>query len=470
LQEHLEQATLAKELKRERQQKERDLVYIRQLEQKLQKAENLATEARNIMRNKKIKEQTEQLKPLKKTVQTIEGEALALFQKVKVKKSEAKIYLTEIQNIKDYIEGKKKAEAEAEAKKKAAAEAAAKKEAAEAKKKAIEKKETATLASIKTKVSAATAKNLTTLTLADLKKAKTAIEPVVTEITDLKKTITDRTKQAKAATQLQNINDYSNKIDTLIGQKEAAAKKKEEAEKKRLADEAERKRLAKEAEKKAAEEEKEKREKEVVKNIGHELKTIQSNLDNASLTLYGKEPSYDSKAVGKLETAIKSLETFINELPKKHEDLQKIINIEEKYANAWKESLNNIVKIAEKWHALFTDKDIDFKHRTATKEKIDYYGNEWYYAMKKNIQKYRETPKKFENIMEIKEHSVLLQDIYKEMLVEGGYITTEKGTLPVVYYTIGAYAKTDTTSLLTRGARLLAGKPGYTHPTFKVKK
>jgi len=189
------------------------------------------------------------------------------------------------------------------------------------------------------------------------------------------------------------------------------------------------------------------------------LQGLQARLRQVSETLYKKnKPFYDISAVKNLKSPIRSLKNSIDKLPEKYDDLKKMVNLDEESAKAWKESLNNIVKIANKWYQLFADPTINFSKRTAPKERIDYYGNEWYNEMRKDIATYRQQLWDFENITNINKHYKLLQAMYTAMFSTRH--TVEIGVLSQVYYVLGAYAGGI--------ARWAVGTRAYAHPTFKI--
>jgi len=206
--------------------------------------------------------------------------------------------------------------------------------------------------------------------------------------------------------------------------------------------------------------EEQKRDLKVIKNIGSKLDSINRYLKRASKTLYGEEANYNSAEVQRLGFVIERLKNLISTL-KEDESFRKILRMDENDAEAWEKLLENIVKIATKWHILFDDtgdEGIDFKTRTAPQEKINYYGNKWYDTMKETIEasiKQLEKLKKIEKIETIKiikKYYVLLQTKLQTM-----YKTMLKN-LHRVYYVLGAYA-----GGISRAAR---GTPLYRYPIF----
>lgn len=307
--------------------------------------------------------------------------------------------------------------------------------------------------------------------------------------------IYDQTRYPNPEELSQEIKDFENletklngilsTMQTIGGKKQRAALMNEIKNKKQkinieksTATEEEKKRLAtekKEEAKKAADLKKkqiEETKKKIVEKISTQLKSLQLNLKEAGnlalvkkwTSLALKEVYYDDykKTVKELGESIKNFKALNDLIPKKYALFKKIINIEKKLATAWRISLNNIIEISEDWYKLYTDPAIDFRNKITTKEKINYYGNEWYKDMKSKIQKDRDVPKKFATIQKIKEHSELLQAMYKDMLDERGTFEAEEGTLPNVYYGLGALAG--------GRYRLLGSKSLSDAIAFKIKK
>ena len=171
------------------------------------------------------------------------------------------------------------------------------------------------------------------------------------------------------------------------------------------------------------------------------LKDIKHYLIQAGHMLYDKTPQYNEKSIKKLGAAVANLEKALKKMSgKQTEDL--------KAGRNWYRGLTNIKSTAKRWHKLFSGKKPNFKTREISLSGAQYYGGQWYYDMKRDIQNFQKKAMK----LTVPEQSEMLQSIYKVMLT----------LLDSVYYTVGAPA-----GGLYRIHRYIGL---YNWPAFKLKK
>jgi len=175
--------------------------------------------------------------------------------------------------------------------------------------------------------------------------------------------------------------------------------------------------------------------KDIVSKISGKLKQINRNFKIDIYENILKKALYGQQEITAIARIMKG-NTYLNRELKKlpgNKTLGKLLGIKNVVSiGTWRQSIKDLINIAQDWHALLTNPDINFKDRTVTADEAERYAEYWYDNMQKNAQIYEKKTQEFNHITIFESDSRILQTLFNLMHKKDGMLDGVKYTVGLI--------------------------------------